>query len=511
MIELDGGRLTLALARRVVFAGEEVTASREAHARVELAQQAVERVVAAHVPVYGINTGFGRLSNESIPADSLQELQQNIVLSHAVGMGDLMPEEGVRATLLFRINSLLKGNSGIRFRTIGYLIDLLNERIHPCIPMQGSVGSSGDLAPLAHLALPLLGKGEAVHAGERIDGEQALALIDRPPLVLAPKEGLALLNGTQFMSALAFLVAIRGRRLIENAIAAAALSLEGLRAFTAPFDERLHQSRPHPGQVETAARIRALLSGSSLVDSAQGDVQDAYSLRCIPQVLGPALEALAFLEEKLKIEINAATDNPLVFATDPASNNSSSAVETADVVISGGNFHGQIIGLALETATMALAEVGSIAERRIDKLLTSPSRGLPLFLVREGGVNSGLMLVQYTAAALVSENKVLCHPAIVDSIPTSGGKEDHNSLAPISGRKGLKVIDNLEKIVAIEYLCAAQAIDLQGASGMAEATGRLHARVRSIVAPFDRDRCLSPEMNRLAQAVGTGEVADGIV
>lgn len=511
MIELDGNNLTLDRAQRIVFAGEEVTASRCARVRVELAQQAVERVVTAEVPIYGISTGFGRLSNESIPTDRLQELQRNIILSHAVGVGDLMPEEGVRTVLLFRINSLLKGNSGIRFQTIAYLIDLMNKGVYPCIPMQGSVGSSGDLAPLAHLALVLLGKGEAVHDGERVDGEQALALIDRPPLTLAPKEGLALLNGTQFMSALAFRVAVRGRRLLENAIAAAALSLEGLRAFTAPFDERLHQGRPHPGQVEIARRIRALLNGSSLVDSAQGDVQDAYSLRCIPQVLGPAVEALSFLEEKLKIEINAATDNPLIFASDPSSSGGVLPDGTAAAVVSGGNFHGQILGLALETASMALAEVGSIAERRIDKLLTSPSRGLPLFLVKEGGVNSGLMLVQYTAAALVSENKVLCHPAIVDSIPTSGGKEDHNSLAPISGRKGLKIIDNLEQIVAIEYLCAAQAIDLQGAGGLGEATRRLHARVRAIAAPFDQDRFLAPEMNRLAKAVGEGEVADGIV
>jgi histidine ammonia-lyase len=497
MIELDGHTLSLKDASRVVFEGEPIAASKSAYERVERAQRTVDRIVAEQEPVYGINTGFGRLSSESIPPDRLKELQRKIVLSHAIGVGDLLPEEAVRAMLLFRINSLLKGNSGIRPQTISYLIDLLNNRVHPCIPTQGSVGSSGDLVPLAHLALLLLGKGEAMHAGERVDGEQALALIGRPPLALAPKEGLALLNGTQFMSALSFLVYVRGKRLVTNAITAAALSLEALRAFSAPFDKRLHQSRPHPGQVEVAEAIRRLIAGSTLVDSAEEDVQDAYSLRCIPQVLGPALEALAFLKGKLEIEINAATDNPLIFSD--------------GAVLSGGNFHGEILGLALEMVSMALAEVGNIAERRVDKLLTSPQRGLPLFLVKESGINSGLMLIQYTAASLVSENKVLCHPALVDSIPTSGGKEDHNSLAPISARKAIRIIDNLERIIAIEYLCAAQALDLQGTDGMGEATRIVYERVRSIVAPLEQDRYLAPELHRLAGAVASGELTDGIL
>jgi histidine ammonia-lyase len=284
---------------------------------------------------------------------------------------------------------------------------------------------------------------------------------------------------------------------VTNAITAAALSLEALRAFSAPFDKRLHQSRPHPGQVEVAEAIRRLIAGSTLVDSAEEDVQDAYSLRCIPQVLGPALEALAFLKGKLEIEINAATDNPLIFSD--------------GAVLSGGNFHGEILGLALEMVSMALAEVGNIAERRVDKLLTSPQRGLPLFLVKESGINSGLMLIQYTAASLVSENKVLCHPALVDSIPTSGGKEDHNSLAPISARKAIRIIDNLERIIAIEYLCAAQALDLQGTDRMGEATRIVYERVRSIVAPLEQDRYLAPELHRLAGAVASGELTDGIL
>lgn len=494
MIELDGNTLSLDQAARVVFHDEPVVVGEAARLRVRTGSQVVEDIVAAGVPVYGINTGFGRLSNQTIAREDLERLQRNIVLSHAAGVGDPAPEEVVRAMLLFRINSLAKGNSGIRGTTIDYLVDLLNYHVHPIVPVQGSVGSSGDLAPLAHIALVLIGEGEAMHDGVRIDGKTALAVIEREPITLAPKEGLALLNGTQFMSGLSFLVYVRGKQLLENAIGAAALSLEALRGFSAPFQAILHRNRPHLGQVLIAERIRGLIEGSNLIDSTVDDVQDAYSLRCIPQVLGPAVEALSFLEEKLKIEINSATDNPLVFADGS--------------VLSGGNFHGEILGLALEMAGMALAEVGNIAERQIDRLLTSTRRGLPLFLVKDGGVNSGLMLVQYTAAALVSENKILCHPALVDSIPTSGGKEDHNSLAPISARKALRIIDNLERIIGIEYLCAAQAIDFQGVDKLAPATAGIHARVREIVPHADHDVYVASKIEHLAAAVRTGDLID---
>ncbi len=494
MIELDGNTLSLDQAARVIFHGEQVVVGEAARLRIRTGAQVVEDIVAEGKPVYGINTGFGRLSNRSIAREDLERLQRNIVLSHAAGVGDPAPEDVVRAMLLFRVNSLAKGNSGIRQETIDYLVDLLNNRVHPIVPLQGSVGSSGDLAPLAHVALILLGEGEAMHDGERIDGKTALSVIDRDPVFLAPKEGLALLNGTQFMSGLAFLVYVRGKRLLDNAINASSLSLEGLRGFSTPFQARLHRNRPHPGQVMIAEQIRKLIDGSDLIDSTTDDVQDAYSLRCIPQVLGPAVEALSFLEDKLQIEINSATDNPLVFADGS--------------VLSGGNFHGEILGLALEMVGMALAEVGNIAERRIDRLLTSTGRGLPLFLVEDGGVNSGLMVVQYTAAALVSENKVLCHPALVDSIPTSGGKEDHNSLAPISARKALQIIDNLERIVAIEYLCAAQAIDFQGRDKLAPATELVYERVREIVPHVEHDMYVAPKIERLAAAVRTGDLID---
>lgn len=497
MIELNGSALSLAEAARVVFAGEEVTVSAATREEVGRSQRAVMEIVSAEKPVYGINTGFGRLSTRSISSRRLHELQRNVVLSHAAGVGEPLPGVAVRAILLFRINSLLKGNSGIRMAVIDYLIDLLNHRVHPVIPAQGSVGSSGDLVPLAHLALVLLGEGEAVHDGTRIDGREALTRIGREPLELLPKEGLALLNGTQCMSGLGYLAFARGERLLQNAFLAAALSLEALCAFSAPLAERLHLARPHPGQVEVARRLRELLSGSGLLDTTEDDVQDPYSLRCIPQVLGPAVEALSFLKAKLEIEVNASTDNPLVFADGQ--------------VLSGGNFHGEILGLALEMATIALAEVGAIAERRIDRLLTSPGRGLPLFLAREAGLHSGLMLTQYTAASLVSENKILSHPALVDSIPTSGGKEDHNSLASISARKALTVLDNLERVIAIEFLCAAQALDFRQRDKMAQKTRKAYERVRELVSSVDGDRPPAPDIERLARAVARGEIIDALV
>lgn len=497
MIELDGENLALEDAARVVFAGEPVRMGERARAQVARSAARVEEIVTAGVPVYGINTGFGALSTESIPGDHLRELQRNIILSHSVGVGDPLPEPAVRAMILFRINSFLKGASGIRPEPIEYLIDLLNAGIHPVVPAQGSVGSSGDLAPLAHLAAVLIGEGEATSDGSRFSGREALRRIGRRPLELGPKEGLALLNGTQYMTGVGFLVHHQGTRLLNAAVGAAALSLEGLRGFSAPFDPRLHAARPHPGQVRIAGLIRELTAGSALLDSTDGDVQDAYSLRCIPQVLGPAWEALQYLRSKLEIEINSATDNPLLFPD--------------GVVLSGGNFHGEVIGLGLETATLALAEVGSISERRTDRLLNSPDRGLPQFLVQERGINSGFMLAQYTAAALVSENKVLCHPALADSIPTSGGKEDHNSMAAIAAHKGLRICENLSRIVAIELLCAAQALDFQGVEKAGEGTRALHARIRERFPHLDSDQPLAPGIERLSAAIMKGEITDGII
>lgn len=519
MIELDGKNLTLEQAERVVIAQHPITVAAAGRCCVDKTAAIVEKIVATRRPAYGINTGFGKLSDRVIPVENLGTLQRNIILSHSTGVGEPLPIEAVRAMLLFRINSLLKGLSGIRSTTIDYLVQLLNHKIHPLIPSKGSVGSSGDLIPLAHMAIILLGEGQAEHKGRVISATEALTLIDRSPLDLAPKEGLALLNGTQYMSALGFLSLLRGRRLLKNAVAAGALVLEGLQGFTAPFDERLHAVRPHPGQVEIARLIRRMITGSRLVrktdesfknhlndkHDTEGktsccklqEVQDYYSLRCLPQVLGPTWETLDWLAKKITIEINSATDNPLIWSD--------------RTVISGGNFHGQILALSLDMTAMAIAEIGSIAERQIDRLLTSSDRGLPLFLVENNGLNSGLMITQYTAAALVSENKILCHPAGVDSIPTSGGKEDHNSMGSIAAAKSLQVIENVERVVAITLLCAAQALDFRLSDHLAEPTRQVYERIRRLVPHLTGDRFLALDIDRLTRAVKDGELIDGIL
>ncbi|MCI2426142.1 histidine ammonia-lyase [Candidatus Acetothermia bacterium] len=518
MIELDGNNLTLDQAERVIIAQHPVIITAAGRCCVDKSATMVEKIVTTRRPAYGINTGCGKLSDRAIPVDNLGRLQRNIILSHSTGVGEPLPTEAVRAMILFRINSLLKGLSGIRLTTIDYLVQLLNHKIHPLIPHQGSVGSSGDLIPLAHMAAILLGEGEAEHNGRVISATEALKLINRSALDLAPKEGLALLNGTQYMSALGFLSLLRGKRLLKNAVAVGALVLEGLQGFTTPFDERLHAVRPHPGQVEIARLIRHMINGSRLVRKIDGsfnnrsndrhdpaetdccnsqEVQDAYSLRCLPQILGPAWEALAFLAEKITIEINSATDNPLIWSD--------------GTVISGGNFHGQILALTLDMTAMAIAEIGSIAERQTDRLLTSSDRGLPLFLVENNGINSGLMIAQYTAAALVSENKILCHPAGVDSIPTSGGKEDHNSMGSIAAAKSLRVIENVERVVAITFLCAAQALDFRLSDRLAEPTRQVYKRIRSLVPHLAEDRFLARDIDRLTRAVKDGELIDGIL
>lgn len=519
MIELNGNNLTLEQAEKVVLLQQPIRIADAGRSQLDETSAMVEKIVDARHIVYGINTGVGKFSNCAIPVDSLRKLQRNIILSHSTGVGEPLSIEAVRAMLLFRINSLLNGLSGIRPTTVDYLVQLLNHKIHPLVPSKGSVGSSGDLIPLAHMAAILLGEGEAEYNGEVISATEALNLIDRLPLDLTPKEGLALLNGTQYMSALGFLSLVRGKRLLKNAVAAGSLVLEGLQGFTSPFDERLHAARPHPGQVEIARLIRGMIAGSRLVRNSdesfknhlsdnnhtEGDpsyckpheVQDSYSLRCLPQVLGPAWEALAFLADKITLEINSATDNPLIFSD--------------GTVISGGNFHGQILALTLDMTAMAIAELGSIAERQIDLLLTSSDRGLPLFLVKNNGLNSGLMITQYTAAALVSENKILCHPAGVDSIPTSGGKEDHNSMGSIAAAKCLQVIENVERVVAIAFLCAAQALDFRLTDHLANHTQQVYKRIRHLVPHLVDDRVLALDIDRLTRAVKDGELINGIL
>lgn len=493
MIELDGRSLNIEKSRRIVLGLEAVKPAADALDRVEASQRLVEGIVRQDKRVYGVNTGFGKLSKTIIPKEKLQQLQHNLLRSHAAAVGDPLPDDVSRAVLLFKINSLLWGHSGVRKEIIFSLLELLNQKAYPIIPSKGSVGSSGDLAPLAHLALILIGEGKAKLNGEIFSGHEVLKRLKLEPLKLEPKEGLALINGTQVTLALGFIGFLRAQNLLNNAQVIAALALEALRGSTEPFDERVQSCHPQRGQAEVAANMRRLLNGSKLVCTDTSDVQDPYTLRCIPQVLGASADALDFVREKLQIEMNSATDNPLIFPE-------------AGEVLCGGNFHGQILAFAMELLGMAVAEIGNFSERRIALLLNAP--GLPEFLVKESGLNSGLMLPQYTAASLVAENRVLAHPSAVDSIPTSGGKEDHNSMATISAHKALKIIENVEYILAIELITAAQALDFRDASKMAVATRKAYDICRSKIAHLEEDRVLSSDIEMARRIIMTCELAD---
>jgi len=485
MIELDGRNLRLEDVRRVVFGGESVEPAAEALKAVEASARFVKELVEEGRRAYGINTGFGKLSTVAIPQDKLGELQVNLLRSHAAGVGEPLPLEVSRAALLFRLSSLLLGRSGVRPIIIEYLTTLLNRHVYPLIPSKGSVGSSGDLAPLAHLALLLIGEGEAELEGRRLRGAELLEELGLRPLKLAPKEGLALINGTQVSLAWGAIAYLKAENLLGHAQLICALALEAAGGSTGPLDARLHSQR---GPSRVAERIRLLLQGSRLTDSSP-DVQDPYTLRCIPQVLGACAEALEFVKEKIEGEISSATDNPLLFP------------ETKEV-LSGGGFHGEGLASALELLGLTLAEMGAFSERRIALLLEHPE--LPPFLIEGGGLRSGLMLAQYTAAALASENKILAHPAVVDSIPTSGGKEDYNSLASLSARKAYDIAENVEYILAIELLCAAQALSFRDLERMAQRTRRAYERLRKIIPPLEDDRPLHRDIERAKELIRKG-------
>jgi len=495
MIELDGHSLTVEAAQKIVFGNEKVSLAPSALERVRAARAVIEQIVAKNKKIYGINTGFGKLSTQTIPSEKLSLLQENLLKSHAVGVGDPLPDDVARAALLFRLNSLMQGRSGVRLEIIEYLREFLNRNVIPIIPAKGSVGSSGDLAPLAHLALLLIGEGQAKLGDKILSGREILRELGLEPLRLAPKEGLALINGTQITLALGFVALVRAQSLLTQAQAISALAVEAMRGHTAAFDERLHRARPHPGQIRVAQALRAWLAGSKLANSSTDDVQDHYTLRCIPQVLGASLDALDFVREKFEIEMNSATDNPLVFA------------ETHEV-LSGGNFHGQILAFCCELLGQAVAEIGNFSERQIALVLEAPD--LPKFLVHESGLNSGLMVPQYTAAALVAENKVLAHPASVDSIPTSGGKEDHNSMATTSAYKALQIVQNVEIVLAIELLTVRQALRFRDPSQMAPRTRALYERLSQQIPPLEKDRLLQYDIHRAITIVQEGSWLDGV-
>jgi histidine ammonia-lyase len=498
-VELTGKTLSLAQIGRVAYAGEKIGIGASAHEQINRSRKIIEEIVAKGAVVYGVSTGFGKLSDVHVPAEELRQLQLNLVRSHACGIGQPLSEPEVRAMILLRANVLALGLSGIRLEIIEQLCELNNRGVAPVIPEKGSVGASGDLAPLAHLSLVLVGEGEAFYQGERLPGGDALRKAGLKPVQLEAKEGLALLNGTQAMHAVGGLALFRAQRLARMADIVGAMTLEALKGTPTAFDARIHQARPHPGQQAVAEHLRHLLRDSEIRQSHLANdprVQDAYSLRCMPQVHGAVRGALNHCEQVLEIESGSATDNPLVFA------------ESGDV-LSGGNFHGAPLALALDYAAIAVTDLMSISERRTDRLVNPDlSEGLPPFLSPHAGTHSGFMILHVAAVALLNEAKGLAHPASIDNLPTSGGKEDHVSMGMTSAIKLRTIVENAEHLLAIELLAAAEGLEfrrpLKGGVGVEQA----YERVRKISPTVEADRSMSSDIARVATAIREGVFDD---
>ncbi len=494
-ILLDGESLTIADVVAVAREHAPVAVAPAAVRRMERSRRIVDDLVQRDVPAYGITTGFGEFAHVRISRSKVRDLQRNLVMSHAAGVGEAFPTEIVRAALLIRANALAKGYSGVRPGIVRLLVQMLNGSVHPVVPSQGSVGSSGDLAPLAHLTLPLIGLGRAEYDGRVRPGADAMRAAGLRPITLEAKEGIGLVNGTAFMAAIAALGVHDALDLMEDALIAGAMSLEALMGTNHAFIPIVGRLRPHPGQVAVADALSRLTRGSAILRSHRRSphrVQDAYSIRCMPQVLGASLDALRYCEGVVTTEINSATDNPLIVPGEGS--------------LSAGNFHGQPLALALDFLGIALAEVANIAERRIDRLVNPYVSEMKAFLVEAGGLNSGFMVAQYTAAALVSENKVLAHPASVDSIPTSAGQEDHNSMGMASAWKARRILENAAHVVAIEYMCAAQALDFRKPLIPGRGSRAAYASVRSRVKRLRQDRVLSPDIEAVRGHMGDGAI-----
>jgi histidine ammonia-lyase len=512
-IILDGNSLTI---EQVVLAActpehglqVEVSLSAAAWEQVRRAEQAVQNFIERGEVVYGVTTGFGAFKDRIIPEDQVAQLQKNILMSHAVGVGEFIDEATTRAMMLVRANTLAKGHSGIREETLRLLLEMLNRGVYPRVPSQGSLGASGDLAPLAHMSLPLIGLGEAVFQGEVLPGAEALAKAGLRPVVLGAKEGLALTNGTTLMTAIGVLAAAQAENLAVCADLAGGLSLEGLDGTVKAFDQRIHAARPHPRQMECAAFMRRLLEGSEFTRGEDPlNVQDAYTLRCIPQVHGAIRDAVKYARWVLEIELNSATDNPLIFFEE----------DGQATVLSGGNFHGEPVAIAMDYLSLALTELGNISERRLTRLTDEASNQetLPAFLTREGGLNSGFMLTQYTAASLASENKTLAHPASADTIPSSANVEDHVSMGTIAARQARQIAANVERILALELFAAAQAIDFRKESIGVEArlgqgTGPAYGLIRQQVPFLAQDDIMYPHIEAIRLLIATGQLAKTI-
>lgn len=523
---IDGHSLDLEKVARVARSGAVAELDPEAEVRVAASRAIVDRCVDQNLVRYGITTGFGKFCDVVISKEENAELQKNLIMSHACGVGDPLPAEAVRAMILLRANALAVGYSGIRPSTLKALIAMLNAGVVPLVPEKGSLGASGDLAPLSHMALVLCGMGEAFHKGLRMPGAAALAAAGLKPVELSAKEGLALINGTQVMTAVGALAAFDAERLVRIADLAAALSSQALRGIVDAYDPRVHELRRQPGQIASAANLRGILSGSRMT-TRQGElrVQDAYALRCVPQVHGASRDAIGYVAGVVGRELNAVTDNPLIlpadlsagFLAEIAEGSAFGAAKSDGLgadIISGGNFHGQPVALAMDFLGIAVAELANISERRTERLVNPAlSNGLPAFLTRSGGLHSGFMIAQYAAAALVSENKVLAHPASVDSIPSSANQEDHVSMGTIAARKARSILGNAQSALGIELLAACQAVDLRaeemGAKPedlLSPATAAAYRALRAKVPGWDADRVMYPDMDAARDLVADGSI-----
>lgn len=513
-IQLDGYSLTIERLFAAATQPSRISLAESSKKAMQRSRALVEEWLAKNERIYGVTTGFGEFSNVQIPFDKIEELQHNLIVSHAAGTGEPLPPEVVRAMMILRVNALTKGFSGIRPETVEFIIKFFNAGLVPIIPSQGSVGSSGDLVQLAHMVLTMMGRGKVEQfqvsslrqkelATRNLRQKTSFSALNRAnlkPLRLTAKEGLALINGTQMMTAFAALISHQAKQLCTLADIAAAMSVEALKGSDTPFDERIHLLRPFKGQLESARNLRALLRGSEIRESHRHSdhrVQDAYSLRCAPQVHGASRDALEYVEKVVSIEINSANDNPLIFPKEKEH-------------LEGGNFHGQPIAIAMDFATIALSELANISERRTERMVNGSLSGLPRFLTRNGGLNSGLMIAQYTAASLVSENKVLAHPASVDSIPTSANQEDHNSMGSISAQKCWRVLRNAQTVIAIELMTAAQAIDFHAPLKCGKGTNAAHKTIRSLIPHLENDRVLYDDIQKALKLLLDGTVLHSV-
>ena len=488
-IIVEGGSLSLDDFIAVCRNNAKVSISEDAKKRIAASRETVNSFVNNSEIVYGVTTGFGKFSEVYISKEESKLMQKNLIVSHAVGSGNFFEKEIVRGIMLLRINNLCIGFSGVKYSTVQTLVDMLNNGVHPQIPEKGSLGASGDLAPLAHMVLPMIGLGTAEFKGEVLSGADAMTASNIDTIELMSKEGLALINGTQVMTSVGAHTIYDAIKLVDIADLSASLTFEALHGITSVLDKRLHLLRPHKGQIHSAQKIDKMLKGSKCtMIQGHGKVQDAYSLRCTPQVHGASRDAIEYIKEKIEIEMNSVTDNPIIFS------------DTREG-ISGGNFHGQPVALAFDFLAIAVAELANISERRLERMVNPALNGLPAFLVKNGGLNSGFMIVQYSAAALVSENKVLAHPASVDSIPSSGNQEDHVSMGTIGARKALEILKNTRRAIAMEMLCSCQAIDLGTKEQLGNATQKAYNLIREKVSTLEFDREMYGDINNVEQLI----------